>query len=51
MGGTIAVDRIKEYQHWDFTATSLTFDFNLWPIPLTVIESNTEAEIEQNSGW
>ncbi|WP_372754447.1 RagB/SusD family nutrient uptake outer membrane protein [Labilibaculum sp.] len=51
MGGTIAVDRIREYQHWTATASSLNFDYNLWPIPLTVIESNTEAEIEQNPGW
>ena len=51
MGGTVAVDRIRKYQHWETTASTLNFDFNLWPIPQTVIESNTGAVLEQNPGW
>jgi hypothetical protein len=51
MGGTIAVDRIKEYQYWDWTESTLNFDFNLWPIPQSVIDSNTGAVLEQNDGW
>jgi starch-binding outer membrane protein, SusD/RagB family len=51
MGGTIAVDRIKKYAYWPETATTLTFAYNLWPIPQTVIDSNTGAKLEQNPGW
>jgi starch-binding outer membrane protein, SusD/RagB family len=51
MGGTTAVDRIKKYAYWPETATTLTFAYNLWPIPQTVIDSNTGAKLEQNPGW
>jgi starch-binding outer membrane protein, SusD/RagB family len=51
MGKTIAVDRIRKYAYWSTTAATLTFDFNLWPIPQTVIDSNTEATLDQNEGW
>jgi hypothetical protein len=51
MGGTIAVDRIREYQHWTETAATLTFDYNLWPIPQDVIDSNSDVVLEQNPGW
>ncbi len=51
MGGTIAVDRIRKYAYWSTTAATLTFDYNLWPIPQTVIDSNTENKLEQNEGW
>jgi starch-binding outer membrane protein, SusD/RagB family len=51
MGGTIAVDRIKKYAYWPETATTLTFSYNLWPIPQTVIDSNTGVKLEQNPGW
>jgi hypothetical protein len=51
MGGTIAVDRIKKYAYWPETATTLTFAYNLWPIPQTVIDSNTGVKLEQNPGW
>ncbi len=51
MGGTIAVDRIKKYAYWPETAATLTFNYNVWPIPQLVIDSNTEAIIEQNPAW
>jgi len=51
MGGTIAVDRIREYAYWPETESTLTFDFNLWPIPQLVIDSNTGNTLEQNPGW
>ncbi len=51
MGGTIAVDRIRKYAHWPETASTLTFDFNLWPIPQGVIDANTDVVLEQNPGW
>ena len=51
MGGTIAVDRIKEYAHWPETSATLTFNYNLWPIPQSVIDSNTDVTMEQNPGW
>lgn len=51
MGGTIAVDRIREYAHWPETQATLTFDFNLWPIPNDVIDSNKDVELAQNPGW
>ena len=51
MGGTIAVDRIRAHAHWPETASTLTFDYNLWPIPQSVIDSNTEITLEQNPGW
>jgi starch-binding outer membrane protein, SusD/RagB family len=53
MGGTVAVDRIREYNTWpNGTAQStLTFDFNLWPIPQSVIDRNKDVVLEQNPGW
>lgn len=51
MGGTVAVDRIRTYAKHDWTTTSLTFDYNLWPIPQTVIDRNKDVIWEQNPGW
>jgi len=51
MGGTIAVDRIRKYQYWPITKTTLTYDFNLWPIPQNVIDSNSGWPVKQNPGW
>lgn len=52
MGGTVAVDRIKEYSYWDKARTSLTKKtFNLWPIPQSVIDTNKDVKLEQNPGW
>lgn len=51
MGGTIAVDRIKQYAFWPEAATTLTFNFNLWPIPQAVIDTNKDKDLPQNPGW
>lgn len=51
MGGTVATDRIKEYALHDHVALTLTFDYNLWPIPQTVIDRNKDVKWEQNPGW
>ncbi|NWJ52477.1 MAG: RagB/SusD family nutrient uptake outer membrane protein [Bacteroidetes bacterium] len=51
MGGTIAVDRIKKYAFWPEAQTSLTFNYNLWPIPQTVIDANKDVKLDQNPGW
>ncbi len=51
MGGTIAVDRIREYALNDITRTTLNFDFSLWPIPQSVIDRNKDVKMEQNPGW
>ncbi len=51
MGGTVAVDRIRRYAFHPHVATSLTFDYNLWPIPQTVIDRNSGVVLEQNPGW
>jgi hypothetical protein len=51
MGGTIAVDRIREYAYWPATQATLTFNYNLWPIPQSVIDVNREVVLEQNPGW
>lgn len=51
MGGTIAVDRIAKYAYWPEAQATLTFDYNLWPIPQTVIDTNKDILIEQNQGW
>jgi len=51
MGGIIAVNRIRQYAYWPETAATLTFNYNLWPIPQLVIDSNTQATLEQNPGW
>lgn len=51
MGGTVAVDRIKKYAYWDDPRTTLTSNFNLWPIPQIVIDTNKDVVMEQNPGW
>jgi hypothetical protein len=51
MGGTVAVKRIREYAFWGTAAATLTFDYNLWPIPQTVIDTNKDVVLEQNPGW
>lgn len=51
MGGTIAVDRIRKYAFWPEAAATLTFNYNLWPIPQTVIDTNKDEKLEQNPGW
>jgi len=51
MGGTVAVDRIKKYAYWDDPRSTLTTNFNLWPIPQTIIDTNKDVKIEQNPGW
>ena len=51
MGGTIATDRIKKYAYWPEAQATLTFNYNLWPIPQTVIDTNKDVKMEQNPGW
>ena len=51
MGSTVAVDRIREYAYWPETQATLTFDYNLWPIPQTVIDTNKDIVLGQNPGW
>ncbi|MDP4240530.1 MAG: RagB/SusD family nutrient uptake outer membrane protein [Bacteroidota bacterium] len=51
MGGTIAVDRIKKYAYWPEAQSTLTFNYNLWPIPQTVIDANKDVKLDQNPGW
>ena len=51
MGGTVAVDRIKKYAYWDNPRNTLNKNFNLWPIPQNVIDSNKDVPIAQNPGW
>jgi hypothetical protein len=51
MGGTIAVDRIRKYAFWPETVATLTFNYNLWPIPQTTIDTNKDYKLEQNPGW
>ena len=51
MGGTIAVERIRKYAHWPETASTLNFDYNVWPIPNTIIDTNSDVVLEQNPGW
>jgi tetratricopeptide (TPR) repeat protein len=51
MGGKVAVDRIRKYAYWPATQATLTFDYNLWPIPQSVIDVNREIVLEQNPGW
>lgn len=51
MGGTVAVDRIKKYAYWDDPRATLTKNFNLWPIPQIVIDTNKDVVLEQNPGW
>lgn len=51
MGGSIASDRIRKYAKYDYQVNSLTFDFNTFPIPQTVIDRNKDVVWEQNPGW
>ena len=51
MGGTVAVDRIREYSYWDEPRSASMKNFNLWPIPQTVIDTNKDVKMEQNEGW
>jgi len=51
MGGTVAVDRIKKYAYWPEALATLTFNYNLWPIPQTVIDTNKDQKLDQNPGW
>jgi hypothetical protein len=51
MGGTVAVDRIKKYAYWDNPRATLTKNFNLWPIPQLVIDTNKDKPMAQNPGW
>jgi len=51
MGGTVATDRIKKYSYWDDPRATLTRNFNLWPIPQVVIDTNKDVVLEQNPGW
>ena len=51
MGGTIAVDRIKKYAFWPEASATLTFNYNLWPIPQLAIDANKDVKLEQNPGW
>ncbi|MCD8041648.1 MAG: RagB/SusD family nutrient uptake outer membrane protein [Tannerellaceae bacterium] len=51
MGGTVAVERIKKYAYWDDPRNTLNKNFNLWPIPQTVIDTNKDVVMPQNPGW
>ena len=51
MGGTVAVDRIRKYAYWPEAKATLTFNYNLWPIPQTIIDTNKDVVLEQNPGW
>ncbi len=51
MGGTVATDRIKANAYYEHVAQTLTFDYNLWPIPQSVIDRNKDVLLEQNPGW
>lgn len=51
MGGTVAVERIRKYAYWPEAKATLTFDYNLWPIPQTIIDTNKDEKLEQNPGW
>ncbi|MFS8618082.1 MAG: RagB/SusD family nutrient uptake outer membrane protein [Solitalea sp.] len=51
MGGSIAVDRIRQYAFWPEAQSTLTFDYNVWPIPQTVIDTNKDVELPQNPAW
>lgn len=50
MGGTVAVDRLRQYAMFDVTRETI-FDFNLWPIPQSEIDRNKDVTMAQNPGW
>lgn len=51
MGGTVAVDRIREYSYWDYPRTATMKNYSVWPIPQSVIDTNKDVKITQNEGW
>ena len=51
MGGNVASDRIRRFAKYDYQVNSLTFDFNTFPIPQSVIDRNKDVVWEQNEGW
>ncbi|MEL7586197.1 MAG: RagB/SusD family nutrient uptake outer membrane protein [Prolixibacteraceae bacterium] len=51
MGGSVAVERIRNHAFWPETEATLTFNYNLWPIPQTVIDTNKDIMLDQNPGW
>ncbi len=53
MGGTVAADQIKAHSYYmaDRVSYTGTIDWNLFPIPQSVIDANLNAVIEQNPGW
>lgn len=51
IGGKVAIDRIKKYSYWDYPRTTLTKEFDLWPIPQSVIDTNKDVDMPQNKGW
>jgi len=51
MSGTIAVDRIRKYAYWPEAEATLTFNYNLWPIPNIIIDTNKDVPLAQNPGW
>jgi len=51
MGGSIAVDRIREYAFHPQAKATLNFHYNLWPIPQEIINLNIAEPMAQNPGW
>ncbi|MDD6364466.1 MAG: RagB/SusD family nutrient uptake outer membrane protein [Bacteroidales bacterium] len=51
MGGTVAVDRIRQYAYWDYPRSGSMKNFSVWPIPQSVIDTNKDVKIDQNEGW
>ena len=51
MGDNLATTRIRKYAYWPDAQQTLTFDFNLFPIPQTVIDANKDVVLEQNPEW
>jgi hypothetical protein len=58
MAGTVAIDRISKYSYFAGSTSSyyqgssaVPSGWNLFPIPQTVIDSNTGATLEQNPGY
>lgn len=51
MGGTVAMERIKKYAYWDDPRATMVKNFNLWPIPQSVIDTNKDKPMAQNPGW
>ena len=51
MGDNLATTRIREYAYWPDAQQTLTFDFNLFPIPQKVIDANKNVVLEQNPEW